>query len=693
MNSWHGWASLVGQLAGGRPAVGQNLDGRLELFAEISAALGPELGHVWQTSPNGGWSGWSSLGAPPGQFLAVPTAGRNAGGRLEVFVRVGLMSAGALWHLWQTVPGGGWSAWSNLGGDVGAHVLAIGQNQDGRQEAFAVASAGTLRHIWQTSPNGGWSAWDDLGAPPGTSLTSGLAVGPNLDGRLEVFAAATDGSLWHLWQQAANGGWGGWDALGSPAGLTPAEPAVGRNQDGRLEVFAVVQDALWHIWQTAPGGTWGPWSDLGTPAGVASLGSPAVAQNADGRLEVFVFGIDGAVWHLWQTSPGGAWSDWDTLGGQPGAGPAVGQNADGRLEVFVEDNVPAGAHAAWHRWQVSPGGAWVSASADWQSHGPAEATTAVGISPVGVLLAAGATGVWQSADSGGSWTRVSAALLGNAISFNPSGGLVWAVSRDGKQLLASSDEGTTWTARYTTSGQGHINAVLADPNTAAVVWAGMSAADTLAEVLRSANNGATWAPLLPASLRGGGGLSATNAGPLAALSGSAGLVLAGAQYYHSGGVLKTSDGGASWTLAYGDAYTPLAGASALAAGGASAASATIYAGLNVMQFGSLVRSGDGGGTWTDLSAQLPLRGPGTGGYVANIALDPTQPDAVYISMWDTNTPARTGVFVSADRGQTWTEVGHLGLQVAGPNGFVLDAITRNLYAATAQGVYSYPLTA
>lgn len=38
--------------------------------------------------------------------------------------------------------------------------------------------------------------------------------------------------------------------------------------------------------------------------------TPSVAVNSDGRLEIFARGSDGACWHNWQTSPGGAWSGW-----------------------------------------------------------------------------------------------------------------------------------------------------------------------------------------------------------------------------------------------------------------------------------------------------------------------------------------------------------------------------------------------
>ena len=287
---------------------------------------------------------------------------------------------------------------------------------------------------------------------------------------------------------------------------------------------------------------------------------------------------------------------------------------------------------------------------------------------------------------------MSATLLGDSMSVSPLDGHVWAVSRDRKQILESPDGGVTWTVRYTAAGAAaHINAVVADPNTASTVWAGISAADTLADVLRSTDGGASWSAVLPAGLRGAGGLSPTNAGPVAALSGVAGFVVAGAQYYHGGGVLQTGDGGATWTLAYPDTYTPLAGASAVAVGGSAAATAQIYAGLNVMQFGSLVRSDDGGAAWIDLSAQLPVRAPGTGGFVANIVLEAAQPEVVYISQWDTDTPPRTGVFVSGDRGQSWTELGHLDLQVAGPCGLVLESGSRKLYAATGAGVYRFAL--
>ena len=139
MTGWSGWGSLGGQLEGGSPVVGRNADGRLEVFALGQTPTGPELSHIWQDagSPTG-WSDWASLGSAPGQFMSALDVGQNADGRLEVFTRVGLMSSGVSWHIWQDPASAtAWSGWDNLGsppGGVGAHLLVVGRNGDGRLE-------------------------------------------------------------------------------------------------------------------------------------------------------------------------------------------------------------------------------------------------------------------------------------------------------------------------------------------------------------------------------------------------------------------------------------------------------------------------------------------------------------------------------------------------------------------------------
>jgi hypothetical protein len=74
-------------------------------------------------------------------------------------------------------------------------------NSDGRLDVFAVAEGGILYHRWQTTPGGDWTAsWTSLGSPPGLTLNDTLAVGNNADGRLAVFALANNNELYHIWQ-------------------------------------------------------------------------------------------------------------------------------------------------------------------------------------------------------------------------------------------------------------------------------------------------------------------------------------------------------------------------------------------------------------------------------------------------------------------------------------------------------------
>ncbi|WP_157546104.1 hypothetical protein [Hamadaea tsunoensis] len=118
------------------------------------------------------------------------------------------------------------------------------------------------------------------------------------------------------------------------------------NDDGRLEVFAASGTVLYHNFQTSPGGGWSGWISLGQPSGGLWNG-PSVAKNSDGRLEVFATSL-GALYHAWQDSHiTGGWSGWAKIAdlSSPSAPTAV-KNLDGRLEVFVGN-----AQGIWHAWQ------------------------------------------------------------------------------------------------------------------------------------------------------------------------------------------------------------------------------------------------------------------------------------------------------------------------------------------------------
>jgi hypothetical protein len=314
--------------------------------------------------------------------MAFPTTwiAPSADGRLELFVVGTHAPAGVeLWHLYQIAPAGGWSQWVSHGSAPGVfnnwNDPVVARDSDGRLELFMGFGSETWQ-IWQTSRNGGWTPqWAAHPAPAGSLATGDLALTLRPDNCLELFVigviSAQQSELWHIRQTAPSQGWTDWSSLGSPAAAGGLHtPVVAASADGRLEVFATGSDgALWHIWQTSPNGGWSSWLSHGGPPGTTlnDLWHPVVAPNSQRRLELFAVGDDNALWHIWQIAPNGGWSSWTSHGTPPGTdffnsgGPAMAASADGRLELFICGK----DEQLWHIWQVAPSGGWSS----WTSHG------------------------------------------------------------------------------------------------------------------------------------------------------------------------------------------------------------------------------------------------------------------------------------------------------------------------------------
>lgn len=343
-------------------------DGRMELFARGNDG---NLWHIWQTAVNNGWSNWFSHGSPPGVLInGSPILAPNLDGRLQLFVSAN----GGLWSIVQATPSGSWSIWASLG-RPGATALTdsavVAASADGRLEVFVQGADQALWHIWQTTPNGPWSAWYSHGRPPNsTGIQGSLCVAPSQDGRLELFAIGNDGALWHIWQLAVNNGWSNWYSHGSPQGRTFAgstiPPILGAQADGRLQLFVPsLGGEMWRLSQTAVNNGWSGWISHGAPGLFSD--PAAIATNADGRLELFIPAGLG-VWHIWQTTRNGDWSDWfNQLPEAPNSptpvdgSPALASSADGRLELFVLGF----DKAVWHIWQTAVNNGWSAA----YSHG------------------------------------------------------------------------------------------------------------------------------------------------------------------------------------------------------------------------------------------------------------------------------------------------------------------------------------
>ena len=272
----------------------RNADGRLE------AVLIDDSNKVVLTSsqvrPGGDWSEWYSLESPDDQIeLRGMALGQNKDGRLEVFV---VATDHSLWHSGQPSPGGRpWTRWSSLESPPGPveienGSILVGQNKDERLEVFCT-DRDDLWHIWQRS-QGGWSGWSSLGHPPASGssvILDPAAVVRTADGRLEVFCMEGP-NLWHIWQRS-EGGWSDWSSLGDAKGIGDAHLDVRLNAAGRLVLVGSNTLKLFMREQVAPNGDWSPWVSLGNPTithgGLfGDFVRPTFVAKADGQLELLM---------------------------------------------------------------------------------------------------------------------------------------------------------------------------------------------------------------------------------------------------------------------------------------------------------------------------------------------------------------------------------------------------------------------
>ena len=244
--------------------------------------------------------------------------------------------------------------------------------------------------VWQMSqntagsPSSGpniWSQWNAIGDPlgtPGTQLGQPV-VGYGSKGELYVFIPVFDpsnftNSLFFSSETGPSSGqYSAWQNLGGS--VEPAfRPAVVTNADGRVEVF--VKDpsgAVNHIWQTSAGGGWSGWNSLGTP-GPGAAGDVAVAIDGvlagarAGCLEVLVVGFDSHLHLIFQLTPGGYWSGWSDLGGVGQIMTLAGSPGQPFARPAIADNsdgtleayIAAADNNVYRIRQHSPGGAWGS---------------------------------------------------------------------------------------------------------------------------------------------------------------------------------------------------------------------------------------------------------------------------------------------------------------------------------------------
>jgi hypothetical protein len=245
--------------------------------------------------------------------------------------------------------------------------IALGQNEDGRLELVATSRddghPDTVWHAWQKTPSGDWSGWHPLGKPGAGDLFNVPAIIQHArDGRLELFVIGGDDAVWHRWQVEKNNGWSDLTRLSKPGGhAANFSPVLGLLPDARLAAFVTAGGAVWQASEkTQTTSDWEPWSSLGQPGG-GQASDLALGILPGGRLQLYTTEVNHdfagrAVWHRHQTARGSEdWTGWKSLG-KP-----AGQHQPGPPVVGMSADgrlvllTVAGDGAVWHRFQQTAG--------------------------------------------------------------------------------------------------------------------------------------------------------------------------------------------------------------------------------------------------------------------------------------------------------------------------------------------------
>jgi len=131
------------------------------------------------------------------------------------------------------------------------------------------------------------------------------------------------------------------------------------------------------------------------------------------------------------------------------------------------------------------------------------------------------------------------------------------------------------------------------------------------------------------------------------------------------GVYKSTDGGETWTHAGLDKSERIARIEVSPKNSDTVFAAAPGALWSDSSDRGLYKTSDGGKTWTQI-----LKGPNLSTGCTDIAIDPTNPDVMLASLWDfrrkgweyrsggesPTAPSASGLFRSADGGNTWTEI-------------------------------------
>jgi photosystem II stability/assembly factor-like uncharacterized protein len=368
-------------------------------------------------------------------------------------------------------------------------------------------------------------------------------------------------------------------------------------------------------------------------------------------------------------------------GGENGWGPPgvrAGFPIDFQVDPRDPDRIFANNYGGGNFLSTDSGHTWTVASKGYT--GAQVRDIAVDPTAAGRVFAAARSGLFVSTDGGDDWVGLSyppaASLEWYVVAVDPTDPQhVLAANNWNGVILQSHDGGRVWRPVSQRPDESiSWRAIAFAPSDPATVYAGTSAffsAGTFDDrmsaggIYVSRDGGATWTPANDARSQD------ANVTNLMVDPYDPQVVYAATGNH---GLLKTTDGGQSWTAINQGLPEPRALSVVLHPVDAG----IVYAGLGTA---GLYRSPDGGATWQPSAAGLNPEAS-----ISDIVFAPTDFQVMYAA------DRFSGVYRSTDGGATWTPI-NVGLRTRAVNALAISSDGQHLYAATeGEGVFRLDLS-
>ena len=230
--------------------------------------------------------------------------------------------------------------------------------------------------------------------------------------------------------------------------------------------------------------------------------------------------------------------------------------------------------------------------------------------------------------------------------------------RANDSLIKSADGGATWQPSNKGLQNRPVTRMWADPSSASTLYS-----LTFNGLYRTTDAGAEW-NLLDTGLNNPG---STFAAALAITPSDPAVLYAGGNTFNSPAIVKSIDGGATWSPSGAGVNSSVTG---LAVDPTNAS--VVYAGTSFQ----VMKSTDGGATWAQSNTGINF------GSVFNFVIDPTNSSVVYAAAGGSG-----GVFKTTNGGANWTQ-SNTGLPGGGIRALVMHPTSSStLYVATSGGVF------